>query len=262
VVRSSSGSSTSSGVSKLSSRLPLLGVPILAFWIAIFLMQSNELSTSNNDDNGKDNKSSFSLSSFIFFSLETSAAWIRHQVIVRDVNHNVYHKVLTWSVIIFFVLLGWFLLFGTPFKPPEERVQEESVTISPLGVQLSSSSLSSTPRINNESHRNKPAKSISKRSKSIPIFIPRSDIIDVIVSEVILSYKVTSVVHFRIVKNTNLTSLPAMLSETSSPSTTTMNALLKVDHISLIPAFPNVEMTYKECQHMWYEISKALGKLE
>jgi hypothetical protein len=77
--------------------------------------------------------------------------------------------------------------------------------------------------------------------------IPRQDIIDVVVHEIVLSYRVFSVVILRV--------------STSSTITTeqTIYDLLSQNKLRLVPAFPGVELSYRDCLKMRYEISKALG---
>lgn len=108
-------------------------------------------------------------------------------------------------------------------------------TIHPLGVQLA------TLKGNNH--------------KTYSLFLPKSEIVDVIVSEVILSYKVVSIVLFRVAKKSH-----SLQEQKPQDSFLTMHSLLKDETISLVPAFPGVEMSHKECHKMRYELSKALGK--
>ena len=77
--------------------------------------------------------------------------------------------------------------------------------------------------------------------------IPWEDVLDVIVTEVVLSYKVFSMVAFRIDKE---------------EGTDKKSYQDRINHASLVPAFdPNkVSMTYKECLLMWKEMSDEIGK--
>jgi len=77
-------------------------------------------------------------------------------------------------------------------------------------------------------------------------FIPWENVLDVIVTEVVLSYKVFSMVAFRIDKE----------------GTDKKNYQERINEASLVPAFdPNkVSMTYKECLLMWKEMSDEFGK--
>ena len=153
------------------------------------------------------------------FSLQEQTTELMRQIVVRANSiiqkfgwpYLLYHYAFGWpqlililKVLLFGGALGQLVSFsiGPYAGDQQETVSEESVTISPLGVQLSSStSTQAICGLNKE-----PIESMlfpKRTKKSVPLFLPRSDIIDVIISEVILSYKVVSVVHFRVIKNKN-----------------------------------------------------------
>jgi hypothetical protein len=83
-----------------------------------------------------------------------------------------------------------------------------AVAVYPIGVQL-------VTRVNSV-------------AKGEPVFLARDEIQDCVVNEFILSYKVRSVVMFRVYR--------------SNPETSR-----KVSSIRLVEAFPGVDMTYTEC---------------
>ena len=96
--------------------------------------------------------------------------------------------------------------------------RKSTVTVNPIGVQLSPTG----------------------------IFIPRQDIIDVVVHEIVLSYKVYS----------------ALLLRVSASTITAENSiyhLLSNDEVQMIHLFPEVELSYRDCIKMRSELSKALG---
>ena len=80
-----------------------------------------------------------------------------------------------------------------------------------------------------------------------PLFLPRDQILDCVVYEVILSHKVVTVVAFRIIKPTTTTA-------ESSTDDTPQNH-------QLVPAFPGTEMTFQECLFMRRQILQTLGGL-
>jgi hypothetical protein len=86
-----------------------------------------------------------------------------------------------------------------------------------------------------------------------PLLIPREDILDIIVNEIILSHKVVSVVVFRVLKR------QGCLKCTSTVKFAGMGSLLQEGMVHLITAFPGVEMTYRECLVISKKISESLG---
>ena len=79
-------------------------------------------------------------------------------------------------------------------------------------------------------------------------FIPRDQIFDCIVYEVILVHKVINLVAFRIHKADNSVKDDKHIEE-----------IVNNKALQLVPAFPGAEMTYKECLHMRSEIIHELG---
>lgn len=94
--------------------------------------------------------------------------------------------------------------------------REVSVDVYPLGIQL-------TTRVGQK-----------RRQKGRPLFLPRSDILDCIVTEVIMWNRVQSAVVFRIKSYTT------------------------PESFQLVEAFPQVELTYEECLTMRRNINKYL----
>jgi hypothetical protein len=130
------------------------------------------------------------------------------------------------------VCLFMMLLWNTIRKQKRPGASQVSVTVYPVGVQL--------------------ARFSSGQPVRPPMFIPRDVILDVIVNEVILSHKVVSVVLFRVWKQDGMEQTP----DTDRPP---IASLLKEGRIHLIPAFPGVELSFRECQIMRRELSVSLG---
>lgn len=107
---------------------------------------------------------------------------------------------------------------------------EISLTVNPLSVQIAR----------------------SRRGKIIgyPVLICRKDIVDIVVSELVLSHKVVSVVVLRI-------KAPRHTGQDRSREIP-VSTLLKQGNLKLQVAFPGVEMSYMECMAMRQEICKAL----
>jgi len=133
-----------------------------------------------------------------------------------------------------FGLALWKNLFSS-WTQDSTSTQLSVLTIFPaLGVQISIEEEGNT--INSSS-----SSSSSNKQLGNPTFLPRDQIVDCLVYEVILSYKVVTVVAFS-VQDPNVGSpcLPDSL-----PT-------------KLIPVFPNTEMTYQECVYMRREILQTL----
>lgn len=114
------------------------------------------------------------------------------------------------------VLLLTFLLFGISPKRDEEGV---AVSMYPLGVQLATVWV-------------KENEATGTSTRKPRAFIPRDQIVDCVVTEVIWAHKVQSVVVFRV--------------ESCQGK------------IQLISAFPGVEMTYRECLQARSQINAYL----
>lgn len=135
------------------------------------------------------------------------------------------------NVAILACLLIFVLLVCFRRKRSDAASEIVIVTVFPAGVQLSR------------------VKASSNRPVRPPLFLPRDVILDVIVNEVILAHRVVSVVLFRIWKRDG----------TSRKDTPSIATLLKEGRIQLVPAFPGVEMSFRECHMMRRELSAALG---
>ena len=240
----------------------------------------------------------FSIRKIIFIFLFTSILWSisSHQINpgqVSNVANNAnaaqsemdaipflgsQQLVLITLVVPFITLIcmnysGMFqLLTLFPFGQPQSEM-EIKVEVLPLGVQIITSIGGSKGRNEVQSKYN---------------FLPHEDILDVIISEVVLSYKVFSCVFFRVRthpltipnpmtlnsqqqqanfstnnqfdKNHQDSALPdKFVKETLDKS---ISHYMKEGKVQLVPAFPGLEMTYKECETLWEQIMIALGKLE
>lgn len=119
---------------------------------------------------------------------------------------------------VFIALLCWYLWWRP--RTGDDDVQV-AVAIYPIGIQL-------VTRVNGV-------------PQAEPVFLARDEIRDCVVNEFILSYKVRSVVMFRVYR--------------SNPETS------KKVSIRLVEAFPNVEMTYTECLRARSQIMVYLQKL-
>lgn len=143
-----------------------------------------------------------------------------------------------------------------------KRVEVQNIVeTTPLGVQLTSKKLvhvSSTS-------------SYSTQEKSI--FLPQEDISDVIVNEMVLSYKVFSHIVFRVCvpeDNDKIVKKDYQKSdgtehiegkkEISSEEECCTGDENQIQ-MKLIPAFPDLTLTYDECLKLWEGIMISLGKL-
>jgi hypothetical protein len=97
--------------------------------------------------------------------------------------------------------------------------------------------------------------STSRRGKVVghPIMIPRRDILDIVVHEVILSHKVVSLLIFRVLKP-----LPNNLTPTQERKLSAAEAMFQEGRIRLQVAFPGTEMSYAQCLSLRDEISSCL----
>mmetsp|Transcript_41888 Transcript_41888/g.58889 ORF Transcript_41888/g.58889 Transcript_41888/m.58889 type:complete len:174 (+) Transcript_41888:19-540(+) len=129
----------------------------------------------------------------------------------------------TWLQIVAPIFFIFFLVLH--FSPIDKEVLEKTVSITPIGVQLSTS-------------RNRQIQPGKKR------FFSREDIVDMVVTEVILSHKVVSVLMFRLAKEAR--------------SGRSVQELMDAGKIELQVAFPGVEMKYKQCMDMRTEIIERL----
>ena len=130
--------------------------------------------------------------------------------VVSKGNLNDDYKLLDIRGVIVPVLLSIIIILKRIIKTPKTDKISETVEILPgIGVQLYSNG-------------------------KIVRFLPEDDIIDIIMTEIVKSYKVVTCVCFRI---------------RSFQST-----------VEIVPAFPSFEMHYIECEQAWSEINKAILK--
>ena len=139
------------------------------------------------------------------------------------------------------LVLGTFLLSSLLGSTTSTSKLAVATIYPALGVQLSTELHTVT---------NKDKEEIQETSKNYkilgnPVFLPRDQIVDCIVYEVILSHKVVTVVAFRIQSETG---------KDNNLESTGMDS-----EVRLIPAFPGTEMTYRECLSMRREILQTLG---
>uniref|UniRef100_A0A6T7G3R8 Phosphatidylinositol N-acetylglucosaminyltransferase subunit H conserved domain-containing protein n=1 Tax=Attheya septentrionalis TaxID=420275 RepID=A0A6T7G3R8_9STRA len=120
-------------------------------------------------------------------------------------------------------IVGIMMILMVVVRRKYRRVCVDEVHIMPgLGVQLLQLVVSSSSSLT------------LLRATSDPLFIPRQDIQNVLLTEVVSSYQVVTVLVF------------VLSNRTSSSSS------------FLQPVFPNVQLTYRESEQMWYELRKAL----
>lgn len=84
-----------------------------------------------------------------------------------------------------------------------------------------------------------------------PHFVPEEDIIDVIVSEVVLAWKVESKIMLRVRSN----------GVTTDEGVVTTANLPQSARIRLVEAFPHAQLSYEQCLDLCEGIMKELGKL-
>ena len=123
---------------------------------------------------------------------------------------------LKWSALltILIVFLSIVVMLGNQQVDDESPARQVVLSVYPIGIQLD-----------------------SNNSSGIPTFVPREDVVDCVVTEIIRAHCVFSTLVIRVRQQ------PANDDN---------------DSIRLIPAFPGVEMTYKECLTMRHEINKYL----
>lgn len=100
--------------------------------------------------------------------------------------------------------------------------------------------------------------------------LPKREIIDVVVIEMVLSYKVTTKLYFRIRpggrggNESSCGSANSSMDGNNSKGCESQSLMgeMKSGGIELVEAFPDFEMTYRECDQMWEGINKALGMLQ
>jgi len=121
-----------------------------------------------------------------------------------------------------------------------------------MGVQITESTrLRSVSQISNDT-LDPLSDSVRRNVK----FIPKEDIIDVVIVELVLSYKVVSCVMFRRIKSRSLITAEKILSQESIGA-----LMMKRNYVELIPAFApgKIQMSYNECQIMLNNITDSLG---
>jgi hypothetical protein len=128
------------------------------------------------------------------------------------------HDISPWMVVISASLILILLHLFTSF-PGRKQTKQSTLTVYEHGVHVSASN----------------------------DVIPQQDIIDVVVHEIVLSYRVLSVVLLRVSRSSSIT------------EGQTIYDLLSQNKVRLVPAFPGVELSYRDCLKMRDEISKALG---
>ncbi len=150
----------------------------------------------------------------------------------------------TTTMIIQGLLLLYCIMSAIRLVNPSSRREVCSVRMLPHGIQIEEYTL----HVNNKGN-GQGQEEVGKKSGLNVRFIPREWIIDVIVKEHVMSYRVTSVVLFRIRHNKSME---------SSQCRTTKNESIK--DASLVTAFnpKKVEMSYEECMQAWSGIRDAL----
>lgn len=91
----------------------------------------------------------------------------------------------------------------------------------------------------------------AKRNEKLfgnPLVIPRRDILDVVVNEVILAHRVVTVLVFRVRKG----------SDDDKTYEDNVQILLSQDRVRLVPVFPAIELTFRECHTLRRNITTAL----
>ncbi len=194
---------------------------------------------------------------------------------VRNVSSSSSSTTTSWlllSLVLVFIitvsLATWLIVFTPP--PPHNTINEMEhvVSVYPLGIQLYSTTTSQQQRGTMKQH-------ILHKHQTTPRFIPREDIIDVIVSEVILSYKVMSVLLFRTRRrpppsHPSSTTPTPTTTTTTTPNTSSLSPSSLEDwtleqrrsNVQLIPVFPLIAnddvLTYQQCLLLREQITRAL----
>jgi hypothetical protein len=118
-----------------------------------------------------------------------------------------------------------------------------------------------------QQHQQPSSLSPSLSSSSLPplYFLPRSEIVDCVVQEVIWSYKVTNVLFFRVVVVVNVATTRRTANENKINNNNNNNraAVARQQQqqttLRLVEVFPGVELLYMECLMLRAEILQALG---
>lgn len=166
---------------------------------------------------------------------DTKAVFVVHS----KVNSNW----MTWILIILSILFARFLI-GVDVTTALQSTQLWKYTLGSLATALSTYYVTCRQREKRKSTVTVYPNGVQLSPTSI--FIPRQDIIDVVVHEIVLSYKVYS----------------ALLLRVSASRITAENSiyhLLSNDKVQMIHLFPEVELSYRDCIKMRIELSKALG---
>lgn len=143
-------------------------------------------------------------------------------------------------------------IISRAFKKTNRTLQEAAIEIMPLGVQLVS--IYSTADLS--------AKGFCSEFRTRAL-IPKEQIIDVIVMELVWPHCVWSQVAFRVVKNTSGIRDMTRLSDSKKSDFQSYNIhkLLQEDRVAIIPCFPDEcrgLLTHKQCLDVQVEIEKLL----
>uniref|UniRef100_A0A7R9WGT2 GPI-GlcNAc transferase complex PIG-H component conserved domain-containing protein n=1 Tax=Pseudictyota dubia TaxID=2749911 RepID=A0A7R9WGT2_9STRA len=161
-------------------------------------------------------------------------------------------------VIVAIVVSATMLLFGVSaavWLAGRHIYYRVEVEITPLGVQISTFGEASPARLSwRKGGRSMTKNKVGGGMVGVPTFISRDSVIDAVVSEVVLSYKVSSVVVFRVHDETVLTNDRALKSDAN------VATMMAAGAVRLVPAFPGMEMSHVQCLKMWEGIMIALGK--
>lgn len=195
---------------------------------------------------------------FNFGSLSKhSVAWTTYAVLIAVALRGPWHEEFAlWFLTVdtsskkgAVVAVAWAFILLMPFFLARSRSQNEAnrvaalLSLYPLGVQLATVSIATTG---------------TNAGKKIPsttmprLFLPRDQIVDCIVTEVVWAHKVLSTVVFRM-SSSQYHNLDDNDDDSSPPSCATQQ---------LISAFPGVEMTYLECLAARSQIEAFLTKCE
>jgi hypothetical protein len=132
------------------------------------------------------------------------------------------------SALVLVIIVAFLALVSRQARIARGDGRKASVTIYPLGIQLVSTTTIRTIIITGQ----------TTTQLSAPIFLPRDQVIDCVVNEIILARRVRSVVVFRVRGDCGdeAASIP----------------------MRLVQAFPDVHMTYTECLKVRDEIMQCL----
>lgn len=159
--------------------------------------------------------------------------------------------VIGMAVLACFISVIWYFI-----RSRRARFQEAVVEITPLGVQLLS--IYTTSRKADTSTKSK----YDTDHVKIRAFLPKQQIIDVIVMEIVWPHCVWSQVAFRVAKSSKLKHRNEMSKQPCCTKSHNIHDLLQQNRVEIIPCFPDEcrgMLMYEKCLDIQIKIEELLG---